>query len=131
MEGTMHLLAHGGMLPEYPQPSGEKTRSRKFKGVMQGVAIFLLGVLTRKANETGVMIGMACGFATDIFLWLFPLPSFVLRALESVLGHPAAGTKLAWTWYVLVGTAVTFGVGYLASLAFAQNAESIGKETHA
>jgi hypothetical protein len=25
-------------------------------------------------------------------------------------------TMLAWTWYVLVGTAICFGVGYLISI---------------
>jgi hypothetical protein len=27
------------------------------------------------------------------------------------------GTGIAWTWYVLIGTAVTFGVAVLAHLA--------------
>jgi hypothetical protein len=44
MEGTMHLLAHGGMLPVV-QPSGEKGRSARARGVMQGTGLFLLGVL--------------------------------------------------------------------------------------
>src|SRR6201999_1190991 len=31
---------------------------------------FLLGTLTRRANQTGAMIGMACGFAVELYLWL-------------------------------------------------------------
>jgi hypothetical protein len=45
MEGTMHLLAHNGMLPVVPSPTGEKVRSARAKGVMQGTALFLLGIL--------------------------------------------------------------------------------------
>ena len=60
------------------------------------LGVFLLGVLTRRANQTGAMIGMACGFAVELYIWL--------------------GTRVAWTWYVLIGSAVTFGVGILGSL---------------
>jgi len=44
MEGTMHVLAHGGMLPVLP-PEGEKERSPRAKGVMQGSILFLLGII--------------------------------------------------------------------------------------
>jgi solute:Na+ symporter, SSS family len=56
---------------------------------------FLLGVLTRRANQSGAMAGMACGFVLDLYLWL--------------------GTRVPWTWWVLIGSAVTFGVGWVAS----------------
>src|SRR5437667_293607 len=45
---------------------------------------FLLGVLTRKANQTGAMIGMLCGFGIELYLWL--------------------GTKVPWTWWVMIGS---------------------------
>jgi Na+/proline symporter len=59
------------------------------------LGVFLLGVLTRRANQRGAMVGMACGFAIEVYLWL--------------------GTPVPWTWWVLVGSAVTFAVGYAAS----------------
>ncbi len=59
------------------------------------LGVFLLGVLTRRANQTGALVGMLCGFATEVYLWL--------------------GTRVPWTWYVAIGTVVTFGLGYLAS----------------
>jgi len=34
----------------------------------------------------------------------------------AVMLYVKFGTSLAWTWYVLVGTATTFGVGSAASL---------------
>src|SRR5436853_7457022 len=45
MEGTMQLRAHGGMLPLYQPPAGEKTMSPRRKGVKQGALLMLIGVL--------------------------------------------------------------------------------------
>src|SRR5581483_4891364 len=64
------------------------------QGPMLGV--FLLGVLTRKASEKGATLGMFCGFITNLYLWL--------------------ATHVPWTWYVMLGSLITFGVGYSASL---------------
>ncbi len=60
------------------------------------LGVFLLGVLTRRANQNGAMLGMLCGFATELYLWL--------------------GTRVPWTWWVAIGTVITFAVGYAASL---------------
>ena len=59
------------------------------------LGVFLLGVLTRKASERGAMIGMLLGFTLNIYLWLY--------------------TGVAFTWYVVFGSAATFVVGYCAS----------------
>ncbi len=56
---------------------------------------FLLGVLTRRANQAGAMVGMLCGFSVELYLWL--------------------GTRVPWTWWVMIGTAITFAVGWLCS----------------
>ena len=61
------------------------------------LGVFLLGVLTRRANQRGAMVGMVCGFGVELYLWL--------------------GTRVPWTWWVMIGTGVTFGVGYGCSLA--------------
>jgi SSS family transporter len=58
-------------------------------GAMLGA--FLLGALTRRANQFGTMVGMLCGFALELYLWL--------------------GTHVPWTWWVTLGTSVTFIVG--------------------
>ena len=60
------------------------------------LGVFLLGVLTQRANQTGAIVGMLCGFTTEVYLWQF--------------------TQVPFTWYVAIGTAVTFGVGYIAGL---------------
>ena len=65
-------------------------------GSMLGV--FLLGMLTRKANEKGSIIGMAVGLVSMLAVWHFRI--------------------IAFTWYVLIGTVITFAAGYAASLCF-------------
>jgi solute:Na+ symporter, SSS family len=62
-------------------------------GAMLGV--FMLGVLTRRATQYGAMAGMLCGFVTEMYLW--------------------RRTSVPWTWWVMIGTVVTFVVGYAAS----------------
>ena len=69
------------------------------------LGVFLLGVLTRRANPSGAMVGMLFGFGIELYLWL--------------------GTRVPWTWWVMVGTAVTFCVGWMASAGFASRAAKI------
>jgi SSS family solute:Na+ symporter len=59
------------------------------------LGVFLLGVLTKKANQRGAMIGMLFGFSADLYLWRW--------------------THVPWTWWVMIGTIVTFAIGYIAS----------------
>jgi solute:Na+ symporter, SSS family len=63
------------------------------------LGVFLLGILTRRANQTGAMVGMLFGFAANLYLW--------------------RSTRVPWTWWVMIGSAVTFCVGWIASVAFA------------
>jgi SSS family solute:Na+ symporter len=64
------------------------------------LGVFLLGVLTRRANQRGAMVGMVFGFGVEIYLWL--------------------GTRVPWTWWVMMGTCVTFAIGYGVSLALGE-----------
>jgi Na+/proline symporter len=61
------------------------------------LGIFLLGVLTKRATSRGALVGALLALAT--------------------LGFVMAFTHIAWTWYVAIGTVVTFVVGLLVSLA--------------
>jgi SSS family solute:Na+ symporter len=67
------------------------------------LGVFLLGTWNARANENGALLGFATGLATMIAVSRF--------------------TALAWTWYVLAGTIVTFAVGTIAS-------EWTGRSTH-
>jgi SSS family transporter len=73
------------------------------------LGVFLLGTLTRFATQTGAAIGMVFGFVLNVWLWQGVFP---VRIGAMTIPH------VAWTWYVLIGAAVTFGVGSVASLVF-------------
>jgi solute:Na+ symporter, SSS family len=60
------------------------------------LGIFLLAVLVKKAHAKGTLLGAAVG----------------LVVLTAVMEF----TTIAWTWYVAIGTVVTFVVGWTASI---------------
>lgn len=60
------------------------------------LGIFLLGTWNRRANQTGALVGFVTGLVAMI----------AIRFM----------TPLAWTWYVLVGTVITFAIGSVASI---------------
>ncbi len=73
--------------------TGLKIASVPF-GALLGV--FLLGVLTRKPGQAAAMAGAIAGLGTVLYVNFW--------------------TPIAWSWYVLIGTTVTFGTGLAASL---------------
>ena len=96
---------------------------------------FLLGVLTKRANQTGVMAGMAVTLAVMIFIkfngpvlqWLSAKLQFQTNGWVDWI---AAETNIAWTWYVLIGTVICTAVGYVTSLlAGTQQVELASAET--
>src|SRR5580658_10003157 len=60
------------------------------------LGVFLLGLLTKRVRETSAMIAMIAGLALMIYV--------------------RAATHIAFTWYVVIGTAATFSTGYVMSL---------------
>jgi SSS family transporter len=73
------------------------------------LGVFLLGTLTKFANEWGASVGMVVGFALNVALWQQP---------KAVLLAGVTIPKVAFTWYVLIGAVVTFAVGAVASPFF-------------
>ncbi|MCI0403187.1 MAG: sodium:solute symporter, partial [Acidobacteria bacterium] len=63
------------------------------------LGLFLLGRLLPRATSTGAAVGMAVGLAVMLYVFF--------------------ETRLAWTWYVLLGTLVTFFTGWAVSLVTA------------
>lgn len=59
------------------------------------LGLFLLGTIDRHANSRGALTGMFCGLAALVAVWKF--------------------TSVAYTWYFLIGSCVTFLVGALVS----------------
>ncbi|WP_255551159.1 sodium/solute symporter [Granulicella sp. dw_53] len=87
------------------------------------LGVFLLGTLTRFATQWGSIIGMVCGFALNLALWLQPKAIVFNSGLTFTTPTKTAYLldripKVAFTWYVLIGAIVTFVVGSLASLIF-------------
>jgi Na+/proline symporter len=62
-------------------------------GILLGV--FLLGVLTKRPGENAAIAGVIAGAVTMLVVKF--------------------ETTIPFTWWVLIGSTVTFGVGYLAS----------------
>ena len=60
------------------------------------LGVFLVGTFLKKAKELHALIGMAASISLMLYILL--------------------GTKIAWTWYALIGSLTTFAVTYLASL---------------
>jgi solute:Na+ symporter, SSS family len=77
-------------------------------GVILGV--FLLGTFTKQVRQTAAIAGMIAGAGVMLWIKLF--------------------TAVSWQWYVLIGSLVTYVVGYLASRASlgADPAGSTGRE---
>jgi Na+/proline symporter len=78
-------------------------------GILLG--LFLLGVLTRKPGENAAIIGVATGLAAMLFVKI--------------------ATNIPFTWWVMIGSLVTFGVGYAASFAIPGGRDKVrdkGKE---
>jgi SSS family transporter len=89
--GLALLARHGGKVLEM----GLSIASVAYGSLL---GVFLLGVLTKRASERGAMAGMLFGFLLNIYLWQF--------------------TRIAFTWYVVLGSIATFVVGYSSSLLF-------------
>jgi SSS family transporter len=96
------------------------------------LGVFLLGTLTRYATQWGAIVGMICGFAVNLMLWL--MPGAVLWTGDLVTGGTNSnGTvyfnspprlavpHVAFTWYVLIGSIVTFAIGTVASFLLPRN----------
>ena len=89
--GLALLARHGGKVLEM----GLSIASVAYGSLL---GVFLLGVLTTRASESGAMAGMLCGFGLNLYLWQF--------------------TRIPFTWYVVFGSIATFLVGYGASWIF-------------
>jgi SSS family solute:Na+ symporter len=66
------------------------------------LGVFLLGLISVRANQLGAFVGMFLGLAVNIYLWRF--------------------THVPFTWYVFLGSMVTLFTGYGASfLSYFEN----------
>jgi len=73
------------------------------------LGLFLLGTFNRKATATGALAGMFVGLATVLSIWHY--------------------TNVAFTWYFLIGSVVTFVVGSVVSVFTAQSGAAAQSRT--
>jgi SSS family solute:Na+ symporter len=63
------------------------------------LGVFLVGVFLRRVSQAPALIGMLVSSAVMLYIYF--------------------ATRIAWTWYVFIGSGITLIVAWLASLAFA------------
>ena len=86
------LLPYGHLLE-----AGLKVASLPFGSLL---GLFLLGTFDSRANATGSLVGMFGGLASVLLVLLY--------------------TNIAFTWYVLIGSCVTFALGAVVSRTVGQ-----------
>ena len=62
------------------------------------LGVFLVGTFLRRVSEPPALIGMVASISVMLYVYF--------------------GTKIAWTWYGVIGSAVTFLVAWAVSFAF-------------
>jgi Na+/proline symporter len=72
------------------------------------LGVFLVGTLLRRVSQPPALIGMIVSSASMLYIFL--------------------GTKIAWTWYVFLGSLITIVVAWLASFAFTPAPSSVQAE---
>ncbi len=68
------------------------------------LGVFLVGVFLKRVSQPPALIGMLVSMATMLYIYFT--------------------TKIAWTWYVFIGSGITLVAAWLASFAFAPAPES-------
>jgi Na+/proline symporter len=77
---------------------------------------FFLGMLWRRAVQRDAVTGMAIGILTMSVVVFAKQLAPVFTSAQDTL---TTLSKIAWPWYVLIGTAVTMGVGIISSFTHA------------
>ncbi len=72
------------------------------------LGVFLVGAFLRRVSQPPALIGMVTSIGVMLYVFL--------------------GTRIAWTWYVLLGSVITLVVSWIASFAFSPAPESMRDE---
>ncbi len=71
------------------------------------LATFWLGMLTKRGNQKGAIIGLVIGVGFNIFLWKY------------------YGSAVSWLWWNVFGFVLAFGFGYIISRLFYEKEDKI------
>ncbi len=85
---------------------------------------FFLGIAWRRALQRDAILGMSVGIAAMAFVVFAKQIAAAVPALAPSLAPVA---RIAWPWYVLIGTAITLAVGILSSFTHAAPARAPGQ----
>src|SRR5215213_2840659 len=70
------------------------------------LGVFLVGTFLRRVSQPPALIGMLVSITAMLYVFF--------------------ATKIAWTWYVFLGSLITFVAAWAASFAFSPGAQAIG-----
>jgi SSS family transporter len=90
------------------QPGSALSQALSIASLINGpiLGVFLVGTFLRRVSQPPALIGMVVSMGSMLYVFL--------------------ATKIAWTWYVFLGSFITFVVAWLASFAFsASSAQSL------
>ena len=80
------------------------------------LGVFLVGVFLKRAGQTPALIGMIVSLVTMLCVYLAGVNSsaWLVQFAQAIFPF-----RIAWPWYVLFGSLITFVVAWLTSFAFA------------
>lgn len=78
---------------------------------------FFLGIFWARARQRDAIIGMSVGIVAMAFV---VFAAAIVRLWPSAVSWLGFAAGIAWPWYVLIGTTITFAVGVLSSLTHSE-----------
>jgi SSS family solute:Na+ symporter len=89
------------------QPGSALNNALSVASLINGpiLGVFLVGTFLRRVSEPPALIGMLVSMGSMLYVFL--------------------ATKIAWTWYVFLGSLITFVVAWVVSFAFAPATNAI------
>ena len=90
------------------QPGSALSMALSIASLINGpiLGVFLVGTFLRRVSQPPALIGMLVSIGSMLYVFF--------------------ATKIAWTWYVFLGSLITFVVAWAASFAFAPATKAIG-----
>ena len=90
------------------QPGSALSMALSIASLINGpiLGVFLVGTFLRRVSQPPALIGMLVSIGSMLYVFF--------------------ATTIAWTWYVFLGSLVTFVVAWVASFAFAPAEKAIG-----
>jgi solute:Na+ symporter, SSS family len=90
------------------QPGSALSMALSIASLINGpiLGVFLVGTFLRRVSQPPALIGMLVSIASMLYVFF--------------------ATKIAWTWYVFLGSLITFVVAWAASFAFSPAVKAIG-----